>query len=89
LVTRREGAMSTQSQCPAPHAGESCADCTVRLVSVCAALPPDELFALEDLAHQVTIPAKQTIFLQGEDAGRTPPDRGFCPARGLPGDCHG
>ena len=68
MVTRREGPMSIQSQCPAPRAGESCADCTVRLVSVCAALPPDELFALEDLAHQVTIPAKQTIFLQGEDA---------------------
>jgi len=46
-----------------------CADCTVRLVSVCAALSSDELFALDDLAEQVTIPAKQTIFWQGEAAG--------------------
>jgi len=57
-----------RSHCPAAHIATSCDDCTVRLVSVCAALPTDELFALEDLAHQITIPAKQTIFLQGEEA---------------------
>jgi CRP/FNR family transcriptional regulator len=61
--------MSTRSHCPAPHADASCADCTVRLVSVCAALPLDELFALDDLANHVTIPARQTLFLQGENAG--------------------
>jgi CRP/FNR family transcriptional regulator len=40
----------------------------VRLVSVCAALAPDELVSLEELAQQVTVPARTTMFLQGEEA---------------------
>jgi CRP/FNR family transcriptional regulator len=58
----------SHAHCPAPHRDTTCADCTVRFVSVCAALPPNELSALDDLAHQVSFPAKQTIFLQGDDA---------------------
>jgi CRP/FNR family transcriptional regulator, anaerobic regulatory protein len=60
--------MAARSHCLNSHGGDACADCKLRLVSVCAALAPDELFALEDITQQVTIPTRATIFRQGEDA---------------------
>ena len=46
------------------HAKENCLDCKVRAVSVCAALEPDELCALEALAQQTIFAPKETLFLQ-------------------------
>ena len=60
--------MHSVSNCPNPRAGQACAGCNVRLISVCAALAPDELLALEALAQQTEFPARETLFLQGEAA---------------------
>jgi CRP/FNR family transcriptional regulator, anaerobic regulatory protein len=60
--------VTANHHCPTGHAGEICTECKVRLISVCAALSPDELIALEDIAQQIALPAKETIFLQGGDA---------------------
>ncbi len=46
------------------HAKQSCLDCKVRAVSVCAALNSDELRALEALAQQTAFAPKETLFLQ-------------------------
>jgi len=46
------------------HAKESCLDCKVRAVSVCAALDSDELRTLEALAQQTAFAPKETLFLQ-------------------------
>ncbi len=48
------------------RARESCLDCKVRLVSICAALEIDELRALEAVAQQTALAPKQTLFLQDE-----------------------
>ena len=45
------------------HAKQSCLDCKVRAVSVCAALDSDELRALEALAQQTAFAPKETLFL--------------------------
>lgn len=50
------------------HAKTDCLDCKVRLVSVCAALETDELYALEALAQQTKFAPKQTLFLQDHAA---------------------
>lgn len=47
---------------------QHCAECKVRLISVCAALEPDELAELERLAQQLHFPARQTLFMQGDTA---------------------
>jgi CRP/FNR family transcriptional regulator, anaerobic regulatory protein len=60
--------MQTGSSCPHPGAGEACTGCKVRLISVCAALAPDELMELEQLAQQTQFQSRETLFLQGEDA---------------------
>src|SRR6188472_1637323 len=60
--------MQSASFCPHPRAGEECAGCNVRLISVCAALAPDELITLEQLAQQSLFAARETLFLQGEAA---------------------
>ena len=50
------------------QAYESCLDCKVRLISVCAALANDELREIEVLAQHDTLEAKQTLFLQNDPA---------------------
>lgn len=60
--------MPSASFCPHPRAGEACAGCNVRLISVCAALAPDELLTLEQLAHPAQFDARATLFVQGEEA---------------------
>jgi CRP/FNR family transcriptional regulator len=60
--------MQTGSFCPHPRAGESCAGCNVRLISVCAALEPEELLTLEQMAQPAEFPARETLFLQGDEA---------------------
>jgi CRP/FNR family transcriptional regulator len=45
-----------------------CAECRVRLVSVCAALTGDELDELEGLSRHVAFDARQTLFSQDEEA---------------------
>jgi CRP/FNR family transcriptional regulator len=50
------------------HAHESCADCKVRRISVCAALASDELREIEALAHHDSLEAKETLFLQDNPA---------------------
>lgn len=54
--------------CAGHPPGEGCSGCRVRLVSVCAALEPDELARLEALAQPACYAARQTLFLQGEPA---------------------
>jgi CRP/FNR family transcriptional regulator len=50
------------------HAHESCVDCKVRLISVCAALATDELREIEALAQHDSLEAKETLFLQDDRA---------------------
>jgi CRP/FNR family transcriptional regulator len=50
------------------HAHQSCLDCKVRLISVCAALATDELREIEALARRDSLDAKQTLFLQNDRA---------------------
>lgn len=45
-----------------------CAECGVRLVSVCAALSPDELDELEALSRPIALNPRQTLFAQDEAA---------------------
>lgn len=55
---------------PCTHDGArvSCENCSVRLNSVCAALDDNEIAALERIAQPVCFAAKETLFLEGEDA---------------------
>ncbi len=50
------------------HGRTACADCKVRLHSICAALDPDELNALEALSHPTRYGARSTLFSQDETA---------------------
>jgi CRP/FNR family transcriptional regulator len=50
------------------QAYESCLDCKVRLISICAALATDELREMEILAQHDLLEAKQTLFLQNDPA---------------------
>lgn len=50
---------------------ERCANCKVRLHSICAALEPEELRELDALAHPASFKSKQTLFLEGDDAANT------------------
>jgi CRP/FNR family transcriptional regulator len=54
--------------CLNPNASSGCAGCRVRLISVCAVLAPDELLALEAMAGDTAFAAKETLFIQGEEA---------------------
>lgn len=54
--------------CSRAHGGERCSECKVRLLSVCAALDPDELGQLEALAETVHFAPKATIFMQDQRA---------------------
>jgi len=47
---------------------KSCDRCRVRAVSVCACLDPDDLEALDALSDKATFEAKQTLFIQGDEA---------------------
>lgn len=53
-----------------PHGGNHglCEGCKVRGVSVCAALNVDELQLLESIAEVVHFGAKETVFMQGDNA---------------------
>lgn len=53
--------------CNAKGAG-ACADCSVRSVSVCAALDPDELKSLNAIQEKADFESKETLFLQGDVA---------------------
>lgn len=50
------------------QAQERCADCKVRIHSICAALEPDELRELDALAQPVSYKPKHTLFVEGEPA---------------------
>ncbi len=50
------------------HGRTACADCKVRLHSICAALEQDELHALEALSHPTRYGARATLFSQDEPA---------------------
>jgi len=45
-----------------------CEHCRVRFLSICSALEPDELDELETITQPVHLDAKETLFLEGEDA---------------------
>jgi CRP/FNR family transcriptional regulator len=58
---------------PLPIAGRcrsvaDCEHCRVRFLSVCSALEGDELAELEAIAQPVHFAAKETVFVEGEDA---------------------
>ena len=55
--------------CPNSRGASECAQCRVRALSLCAALEPSELNELDRLAQTLAIPAKETLFEQGEAAG--------------------
>ena len=50
------------------RAKQNCADCKVRLLSVCVALDSDELCVLETLAQSVSFEPKKTLFMQEQPA---------------------
>jgi CRP/FNR family transcriptional regulator len=50
------------------QAKQNCAECKVRLLSICAALDSDELCALEALAQSVSVEPKMTLFMQEQPA---------------------
>ncbi|MDH7799187.1 MULTISPECIES: Crp/Fnr family transcriptional regulator [unclassified Beijerinckia] len=50
--------------CGAPHAG--CYECSVRSISVCAALSREELHELENLSRPEQFAPRQALFLQGD-----------------------
>jgi CRP/FNR family transcriptional regulator len=43
-----------------------CENCKVRAFSICAALKPDELAELEEIAHPVSFAAKDSVFAEGD-----------------------
>ena len=55
--------------CHHKRSGNGCADCRVRLISVCSALALAELEELEALSQHLTLDKGQTLFGQGEPAG--------------------
>lgn len=55
--------------CAYRRAGVDCDNCSVRAISVCSALRPDERTQLEDIAQRSSFGAKETIFLEGDKAG--------------------
>lgn len=60
--------MSLVDRCGGASIG-ACERCGVRLVSVCAALDSADLRRLEGLAGHATFGPKETLFVQGDDAG--------------------
>ncbi len=68
MVGREAQVMRSDGNCSGRAAGGRCDGCQVRMVSVCAALEADELQRLESLAQPACYPAKETLFIQGEQA---------------------
>jgi CRP/FNR family transcriptional regulator, anaerobic regulatory protein len=64
----RTANQSVAEQLSEPTSDNRCADCDVRMVSVCAALETNELCALDSLARQVTFEPKSTLYTQGDPA---------------------
>ena len=52
--------------CPNGKASIECSHCKVRALSLCSALEPDELEAMDKLARHVSFEKHQTLFSQGE-----------------------
>lgn len=63
-----EGGIDDSPVCPHGRSSGRCSGCQVRSISVCAALRPDELDALADIAVDVTFADRAAIFQQGETA---------------------
>src|ERR1700674_5666413 len=59
----------TQASCARARGQVDCANCKVRLFSVCGALDSHELCELEALAQQTSFEQKITLFTQDEPAG--------------------
>ncbi|MCJ2088083.1 helix-turn-helix domain-containing protein [Methylobacterium sp. E-005] len=53
--------------CPHARTEGGCAHCQVRLLSVCAALTPEELNEIESLSRHAVLDARQTLFSQDEE----------------------
>lgn len=49
-------------------AGDDCKFCSIRLISVCSALEPDEWASLEQLASDVTFVEKISLIREGDDS---------------------
>lgn len=60
--------MSLVDRCGGSSNGGACEKCSVRLVSVCAALDSTELRQLEAMAGHVSFAEKATLFVQGDEA---------------------
>ena len=57
------------SPCATPvGCAAKCENCQVRLISVASLLHPSELLELESIAHHQILPAKATLFTEGEKA---------------------
>jgi CRP/FNR family transcriptional regulator len=64
-----EGALSTPQPCTHLQPGETCSKCGVRLFSICGALEQTDLIRLDRLATHISVPARTSLFQQGEPAG--------------------
>ena len=63
---RDPGTIAPLTLCPNGNNVVECAQCKVRALSVCAALDPDELAALDRLSRHVAFDARETLFEQDE-----------------------
>lgn len=65
----RPGVGSTTHTVCAHHiAGEDCKFCSIRLISVCSALEPDEWASLERLASDIAFAEKMPLIREGDDS---------------------
>lgn len=60
--------MPLPAPCDSQSKSGSCESCSVRLISVCAGLPPSELGLLETMASHISFARRETLFVQGDEA---------------------
>jgi CRP/FNR family transcriptional regulator, anaerobic regulatory protein len=64
--THESSILTPMTVCPNSRSGGECEHCQARKLSVCAALEPNELVALDRLSRKMCFPARETIFEQDE-----------------------
>ena len=67
-LMRGQTIANVNPRCAHSTSPEGCAHCTVRLVSVCAALSTAELVEIEAMSQSTTVPAKGTLAVEHEPA---------------------
>lgn len=68
MSSRTEPYGADRRACQHGRSEAGCAECKVRLISICAALTNDELDELEALSRHMELEPRQALFTQDEDA---------------------